>query len=154
MKIFACFTLAVFAAFFSPAMQAQESTTSFDADYASRLGADKMGMRHYVLVILKTGPNKIAAGKERDEMFAGHFANINRLAKAGKLAVAGPLDGVAGWRGLYVFAVPTIEEAQALTATDPVIEKGEMVAEFHKWYGSAAMMEVSKIHEKIAEKKF
>jgi uncharacterized protein YciI len=154
MKIIACFTLAVFAALFPPTIQAQESTASFDAAYAQRLGADKLGMRQFVLVILKTGPNKMAAGKERNEMFAGHFANINRLAKEGKLVVAGPLDGVDGWRGLYVFAVPTIEEAQALTASDPVIINGEMVAEYHKWYGSAAMMEVGKIHEKIAEKKF
>lgn len=154
MKIIVCFTFVVFAALFPPAIQAQESTTSFDAEYAQRLGADKLGMRQYVLVILKTGPNKMAAGKERNEMFAGHFANINRLVKEGKLVVAGPLDGVNGWRGLYVFAVPTIEEAQTLTASDPVIINGEMVAEYHKWYGSAAMMEVSKIHEKIAEKKF
>lgn len=154
MKIFVHFSFAFITAMLTPSIQAQESTTSFDAQYASRLGADKMGMRQYVLVILKTGPNKMAAGKERNEMFAGHFANINRLAKEGKLAVAGPLDGVDGWRGLYVFAVPTIEEAQALTATDPVIINGEMIAEYHKWYGSAAMMEVSKIHEKIAEKKF
>lgn len=124
----------------------------YDAEAARRLGADQRGMRSYVLVVLKTGPNKVAAGKERDEMFAGHFANMTRLAKEGKLAAAGPFDGIDGWRGLFIFAVKDIEEAKQLTATDPVIIKGEMVAEYHKWYGSAAMMEVGRIHETLSEK--
>lgn len=124
----------------------------YDAETARRLGADQRGMRSYVLVILKTGPNKVAAGKERDEMFAGHFANIARLSAEGKLAAAGPFDGTDGWRGLFIFAVKDIEDAKQLTATDPVIIKGEMVAEYHKWYGSAAMMEVGRIHETLSEK--
>jgi uncharacterized protein YciI len=124
----------------------------YDAESAQRLGADQRGMRSYVLVVLKTGPNKVAPGKERDEMFAGHFANIKRLAAEGKLALAGPFDGVDGWRGLFIFAVKDIEEAKQLTATDPVIMKGEMVAEYHKWYGSAAVMDVTRIHETLTEK--
>lgn len=124
----------------------------YDAETARRLGADQRGMRSYVLVVLKTGPNKVAAGKERDEMFAGHFANMTRLAAEGKLAAAGPFDGAEGWRGLFIFAVKDIEEAKQLTATDPVIIKGEMIAEYHKWYGSAAMMEVGRIHETLSEK--
>nr|WP_315486304.1 YciI family protein [uncultured Undibacterium sp.] len=125
----------------------------YDAEAVKRLGADQRGMRSYVLVVLKTGPNKMAAGKERDEMFAGHFANINRLAAEGKLALAGPFDGVDGWRGLFIFAVKDIEEAKQLTATDPVIMKGEMIAEYHKWYGSAAVMDVGRVHETLSEKK-
>ena len=124
----------------------------YDAEAARRLGADQRGMRQYVLVVLKTGPNKVAAGKERDEMFAGHFANMTRLAAEGKLAAAGPFDGVDGWRGLFIFAVKDIEEARQLTASDPVIIKGEMIAEYHKWYGSAALMDVSRIHETLSEK--
>jgi len=127
------------------------SNPKYDAAAAERLGADHRGMRTYILVVLKTGPNKIAAGKERDEMFAGHFANIKRLAAEGKLAVAGPFDGVDGWRGLFIFAVKDIEEAKQLTATDPVIIKGEMVAEYHKWYGSAAMMDVGRIHDTLSK---
>lgn len=130
---------------------APTSNPKYDAAAAERLGADHRGMRTYILVVLKTGPNKVAAGKERDEMFAGHFANIKRLAAEGKLAVAGPFDGVDGWRGLFIFAVKDIEEAKQLTATDPVIIKGEMVAEYHKWYGSAAMMDVGRIHDTLSK---
>jgi uncharacterized protein YciI len=127
---------------------------TFDAELAKQLGADDMGMRGYVLVILKTGPNKIPAGPERDEMFKGHFANMKRLAAENKLVSAGPLDGVDGWRGLFIFAVPDIEQAKKLVATDPVVIKGEMIAEYHKFYGSAAFMKLNEAHQKIAKKSF
>ncbi|MDB5856932.1 MAG: hypothetical protein JWQ76_621, partial [Ramlibacter sp.] len=125
---------------------------SFDAALAQRLGADEHGMRSYVLVILKTGPNKVPPGAERDAMFKGHFANMSRLAGEGKLALAGPFDGDDGWRGLFVFAVPEIEDARKLVATDPVISSGEMSSEYHKYYGSAALMLVNEAHGKVAQK--
>lgn len=128
--------------------------SSYDEALATSLGADEHGMRKYVLVVLKTGPNRVPDGPERKEMFAGHFANMKRLSEEGKLALAGPLDGVDGWRGLFIFAVAEIEEAKALAATDPVIIKGEMVAEYHNYYGSAALMLVNDAHAKVAKKSF
>ncbi len=149
-KLFFCICSFIF--FASSSLHAQDKPNpKFDATTAQRLGGDQHGMRQYVLVVLKSGPNKVPAGKEREEMFAGHFANMKKLAAEGKLALAGPFDGVDGWRGLFVFAVKDIEEAKQLTATDPVIIKGEMVAEYHKWYGSAAVMDVGRIHETLSE---
>lgn len=126
------------------------AATTFDAALAQRTGADERGMRRYVLVILKTGPTRVPDGEARNAMFAGHMANIERLAKEGKLALAGPFMGdPAGWRGLFVFAVDDIEQAKALVATDPVIVQGEMVAEYHPWYGSAANMLVPEWHDRL-----
>jgi hypothetical protein len=79
---------------------------------------------------------------------------MKRLAAENKLALAGPLDGVDGWRGLFILAVSDIEEARALVATDPVVAQGEMVPEFHKYYGSAALMLVNDGHAKVARKPF
>ena len=131
-----------------------ETPANYDPQLAATVGADDYGMRKYVLVILKTGPHRVPDGPQRDAMFKGHFANIERLAKEGKLALAGPFDGEGGWRGLFVFAVPDIEEAKKLVATDPVIVNGEMVAEYHKYYGSAALMLVVGQHDKVAKKSF
>ena len=111
-------------------------------------------MRHYVLVILKSGPTPVPAGPERDEMFRGHFANMKRLAEEGKLLLAGPFDGKDGWRGMFVFDVAAIADAEALVATDPVIRNGEMVAECHAYYGSAALRFVNETHEKLAKRSF
>jgi uncharacterized protein YciI len=124
--------------------------SEFDPALAHKLGADERGMRHYVLVILKTGPHRMLDGEARKAMFAGHFANIGRLAKAGKLALAGPFaDDGSGWRGLFVFAVDSVDEAKKLAETDPVIVNGEMVAEYHPWYGSAAVMQIPALHDKL-----
>ena len=127
---------------------------AYDAALARQYGADEYGMRSYVLVILKTGPKRVPDGPARDEMFKGHFANIHRLAEAGKLAAAGPFVGKDDWRGMFIFAVKTVEEAQQLVATDPVIQNGEMVAEFHPLYSSAALMAINGLHKKLAEKAF
>ena len=136
----------------APARAATPAATkpTYDAALAKRVGADARGMRHYVLVILKTGPAPMPKGSARDEMFKGHFANIGRLAKDGKLALAGPFDANAdGWRGLFLLAVDTVDEARTLTQTDPVIRNGEMIAEYHPWYGSAAAMLLPELHTSV-----
>lgn len=123
---------------------------AYDADLARRLGADERGMRKYVLVVLKTGPTPVTDPEKRKAMFAGHFANMERLSAEGKLAVAGPFSkNESGWRGLYIFAVEDVEEARKLVATDPVVIEGEMVPELYPWYGSAAMMAVPDTHARI-----
>ena len=137
----------------SPA-RAEEAAPAYDPALAAAVGADENGMRRYVLVILKTSPTPVPPGPARDEMFKGHFANMKRLADAGKLALAGPLDGVDGWRGLFIMAVSDIEEARALVATDPVVAQGEMIPEFHKYFGSAALMLVNDGHAKVSKKPF
>lgn len=122
---------------------------AFDAALASKVGADADGMRSFVFVLLRTGPKRVPDGAERDEMFKGHMANINHLAAEGKLVLAGPFDGLDGWRGMFVFATQDIDEAKRLVATDPVIQKGEMIAEYHQFFGSAALMLVNELHGRI-----
>lgn len=124
----------------------------YDEALARSLGADDYGMRSYVLVILRSSSTPVPKGPERDEMFRGHFANMKRLSDEGKLVLAGPLDGVDGWRGLFVLAVADIDEAKRVVATDPVIQNGEMVAEYHTYYGSAAVMAIPELHGKITKK--
>jgi uncharacterized protein YciI len=136
------------------ALAAEDPKRVYNEALAKRLGADDHGMRQYVFVLLKTGPKPVPKGPERDAMFKGHFANMERLAAEGKLVMAGPFDGVDGWRGMFVFAVKDIEEAKRLTATDPVLISGEMVAEYHVHYGSAALMQINETHKAIEKKSF
>ena len=148
----AALAVAGFAQAQSPAPAAPSAAPGYDAELAKSLGANDQGLRAYILVVLKNGPNRMPAGPERDAMFRGHFANIKRLSDDGKLVYAGPLDGTEGRRGIFIFALTDMEEAKKLTAADPVIEKGEMVADFHKHFGSAALMQVPQTHPKIVKK--
>lgn len=129
----------------------------FDESLAKRLGADDFGMKSYVFCILKTGPKdaEIQDAKQRSEIFAGHMANMKRLGDEGKLALAGPFGkNNRAYRGIFLFNVATIEEAQKLVETDPVITSGMMVAELTPWYGSAAVLLVNESHKKVAKKDF
>ena len=65
--------------------------------------------------------------------------------------MAGPFGGDGELRGIYVFNVPTIEEAEALTNTDPAVIAGSLIMELELWYGSAALMQVNDIHKRISK---
>jgi uncharacterized protein YciI len=150
--LLACLCLATLpvAAHAGPELRTDTAPVIADPELAIQLGADQRGMRQYMLVILKSGPTPVTEGPQRSAMFAGHFANMQRLAQAGKLAVAGPFTDKGDWRGLFILAVTTQAEAEALVATDPVIAQGEMVAEYHPLYASAALMAVNATHLRIA----
>ena len=127
----------------------------YDAELAKKLGADERGMKMYVLCILKTGPKDAEiTGDARKEIFAGHFANIGKLADEGKLAVAGPFGkNDKNFRGLYIFNVATIEEAEKLVMLDPAVKAGVFVPDLTPWYGSAAMMVINDTHKKLEKPK-
>ena len=128
-------------------------SVAYDAALAKELGGDEMGMKQYVLVILKTGPNDASIqGEERKDIFAGHMANINRLADEKKLAVAGPFGkNDKTYRGLFILNVASVEEAQRLAETDPAVKAGILIVDLIPWYGSASLMATNDIHKKITK---
>lgn len=121
----------------------------YDSLLAQKYGADDYGMHQYVLALLKSGPTPSPDSTVRAELQAAHMANIRRLAKEGKLIVAGPFLDHTELRGIYLFDVKTIEEAAALTSTDPAIQAGALMMELHPWYGTAALMAIPEISPKI-----
>jgi uncharacterized protein YciI len=70
---------------------------------------------------------------QTEEIQKGHMANINRLADMKKLVVAGPFGDDGTLRGIFVFRVATLEEARALTLTDPAVQSGRLALELHPW---------------------
>jgi uncharacterized protein YciI len=134
--------------------EAATAPAAYDAALAERLGADELGMRSYVLAILKTGPqDSVITGKdERAALFAGHFSNMGKLAEEGKLVLAGPLGGEDGRRGLFILNTADIDTAKEWVATDPTIEAGIFVVDFSKYYGSAALMMINEVHPTIQKK--
>lgn len=78
---------------------------------AKDVGADDYGMRKYVIAFLYRG-DKVDqySEQERTDIQAVHMANINRLAGEGKMVMAGPFFGNEELRGLFFFAVESLEE--------------------------------------------
>jgi uncharacterized protein YciI len=133
---------------------AQEQKLAYDSTLSKKLGADELGMRQYVLVFLKKGPNRLTDSLARVKLQKAHLENIGRLAKMGKLILAGPFMDNQEIRGIYLFAVSSVEEAKELTQTDPAVKAGSLIMELHPWYGSAALMELPNIHPRIQKKSF
>ncbi|MBS1518984.1 MAG: hypothetical protein JSS91_12930 [Bacteroidetes bacterium] len=146
--IFSLLILAVF----SENGFAQE--TQYDSVYASKLGADEYGMKQYVLAFLKSGKVRSESQEKAQELQMEHLRNITKMAEDGVLVLAGPFMDDGEIRGIYIFDVKTIEEAQRLTETDPAIRAGVLEMELHPWYGSAALIELNKLHLKVQKKSF
>ncbi|MBN3583231.1 hypothetical protein JYB64_12600 [Algoriphagus aestuarii] len=126
--------------------------SEYDPNLAEEVGADQYGMKKYVIAFLYRG-DKVSeySDEERSKLQEGHLANINKMAEEGKLVMAGPFFGNEELRGLYFFAVESIEEAEALTETDPSIQAGVLKMELKEWYGSAALMKMNELHRKVAK---
>ncbi len=141
-----------------PAPQGPATTSStpeaaagagYDAALAQRLGADEYGMAKYVVAFLKRGPSQEQSKEEGERLMKAHLQNIGRMAEEGKLVVAGPFLDDGELRGIYIFKVATVEEAKALTASDPAVQAGRLEMELHPWYGTAALQEVNAIHKRL-----
>lgn len=144
---------------FACGLQAQENSLksaepTFDKKLAESLGADERGMKNYMLVILKTGPwdSVITNKKQREELFKGHFSNMDEMEKSGKLKMAGPFatKNNLGYRGIFLLDVKTEAEAKSLLEKDPTVKNGIFEVEILPFYGFAAIPMHLKFHKKIS----
>lgn len=126
--------------------------STYDESLAKKLGADDYGMRKYVMAFLLRGDRVSEyTPEQRSEIQSGHMANIGKMAEMGKLIVAGPFFGNEELRGIYIFDVQSIEEAKALTETDPAIQAGVLKMDLKEWYGSAALMMLPELYPKVTK---
>ncbi|MDN4164359.1 YciI family protein [Cytophagales bacterium LB-30] len=131
--------------------EAQAPTLGYDSLLAQKYGADQYGMKQYVMAFLKSGPNRSQDSATAAQIQRAHMDNIGRMAEEGKLVLAGPFLDEQELRGIYIFDVRTIEEAEALTASDPAVQAGRLIMELHPWYGSAAMMQINETHKRLSK---
>lgn len=134
---------------------AQEHKAVYNDSLAKALGADDYGMKYYVLVVLKTGPNKTENKTFTDSCFAGHMKNMGVMEAAGQLIVAGPLKkNDKGYRGIFILDLRDKEAAARLLLNDPAIKEGLLEPEMYDWYGSAALRLYLKDAHKISKTSF
>lgn len=128
----------------------------FDQKLADSLGADQYGMKTYYLLILKKGKTEITDKAKKSELMKGHMENIGKLAKSGKLIVAGPMleKNERDYSGIFILDAKTKEEAENLVLTDPSVRSGIFDVEIYKWYGSAALPLYLQYHDKVTKVHF
>ncbi|MEP0822446.1 MAG: hypothetical protein HRF44_06320 [Ignavibacterium sp.] len=81
----------------------------------------------FLFVFLNTNPNKPKLPKEQvDSLMTGHLANIERLAREGKIVAAGPFyDG----GGIIVLATASRDTAWEWLKTDPAVRANRWIIE-------------------------
>lgn len=105
--------------------------------------AQSTEMTQYYMVFLRRGPawtSKVTP--ETKQVSDGHMANIQRLAKEGRMVVAGPFDGQSGNRalaGIFILRAANMDEAKAITDTDPAVKAGRFVYEIAPWWGPSTL---------------
>jgi len=95
-----------------------------------------LDMKTVYFGFLKKGPNRKAGDDqtpEVQELQKAHLANIMRLSGTKKLVMAGPFDEDGDLRGVFVFRVDSLKEAQELAATDPMIKIDRLRIELYPW---------------------
>ena len=102
-----------------------------------------LDMKTVYFGFLKKGPNRKQGDDktpEVQELQKAHIANINRLAQTKKLVMAGPFGDDSELRGVFVFRVDSLKEAQDLAATDPMIKIDRLKIDLHPWQVPAGIL--------------
>ncbi len=108
----------------------------YSEDIFKKANTSPLKLETVYLGFLKKGPNRKDGDDqvpEIQELQKAHIANIQRLAKLGKLVVAGPFGDDGVLRGIFVFRVGSLTEAQELCATDPMVKIDRLRIELHPW---------------------
>jgi len=106
-----------------------------------------------IFVLLKAGtPKEKRTAEESTKLQAAHLANIRKLADEGSLVLAGPFGpgGDPATRGLFVFDVPNIADAERLTETDPAVKAGTLVLEAFPMRATAALRTLGDLEKESA----
>lgn len=94
----------------------------------------KFQMMQYQMVLLSKGPTVHDSATSK-KLGQGHMANIEKMAKMGKLVLAGPFGDKGELRGIFIMDVATKEEAERLCQEDPAIQAGALKIEIKPWWG-------------------
>jgi uncharacterized protein YciI len=102
----------------------------------------------YTLVQLRTG-GVTKLDPQQQQLFGGHFANMERMAKAGQLLVAGPYGSdksASDLRGVFVLDTDQRARATAWAETDPAFQADVFRLEYHGLSTTAPLRELHR-HE-------
>ncbi|MEL6674706.1 MAG: serine hydrolase [Bacteroidota bacterium] len=102
-------------------------------------------MSTYYMVFLFAGDKAHDySAEELAEIQAAHLANIRKLARAGKMLLAGPFLDNGEMRGIFIIKAASLEEAKAFTETDPAVKAGRLRMEVKPWYGPVSLEDLEK----------
>lgn len=112
-------------------------------------------MQDYTFVFIRTGPAKDLTPEQSKEAFAGHFANMKRLADEGELLVAGPFGEPRAPenRGIFVIDEAEVDKGLALAQTDPAVRAGVFVLAAYRFSTDLPLRDLPRMEKEDEEKR-
>ncbi|NNE30175.1 MAG: hypothetical protein HKN16_11095 [Saprospiraceae bacterium] len=137
MKIQITFFLFLILAFFgSGEAQGQETPVDTFKTFTVQEGDTSFVLKQYFLCFLKRGPVRDQPEEEATRIQEQHLAHLNSLAEQKKICIVGPMGDDGEIRGVTIFNVTTLEEAERLANNDPAVKAGRLVTEIHPWWSA------------------
>ena len=113
----------------------EASTTSLEKyDLEKDTSVYSGEMKRYWLVLLKKGPERNQDSISAEKIQAAHMANINRLAKEGKLIMAGPIGIEDDLRGIFLMNCADSTEVENFVRTDSAVITGRLIMKYYPWW--------------------
>ena len=91
-------------------------------------------MKRYWLVLLQKGPNRNQDSISAEKIQAAHMANISRLAKEGKLVMAGPIGVEDDLRGIFLMNCSDSTEVENFVKSDSAVMTGRLIMKYYPWW--------------------
>ena len=91
-------------------------------------------MKRFWLVQLIKGPNRNQDSASRRKIQAAHIANIVRLAKEGKIIMAGPIGIENELQGIFLMNCKDSSEVESFVKTDTAVITGRLIMKFYPWW--------------------
>lgn len=114
------------------------SITSFaqDREFEMKEGDTTYIMKKYFLCIYLRGEKTDQDSITLQNLQQGHLDNINAMDEAGVICMAGPFGDDTEKRGILMFDVEAVEEAELWLKKDPMVIAGRLTYEIHPWWGA------------------
>lgn len=105
-------------------------------DYVDEETKDTVLMQQYFIAFLKRGPNRSQNKEEADSLQALHMAHLGKMYDEGYADISGPFGDDGDIRGITIYNTPTLEIADSLANSDPMVKAGRLEIEIHPWWAA------------------
>jgi uncharacterized protein YciI len=115
--------------------KAQEADSSAVPEtFIYEWAGEEMTMQKYFIVFLKSGPERSQNPEEAARLQQEHLQYLGNLYEEGIIVLNGPTGDGGDIRGFSVYSTATIEEAERLASSDPMVQAGRLEVEVKPWW--------------------
>jgi uncharacterized protein len=109
-------------------------------EFEMKSGDTTFVIKKYFLCFLKRGENKDMDSAQIAKIQEEHLAHLTELSNQGKICIAGPFGDNGDLRGIIIFNVASLDEAEKFESEDPAVKAGRLVMEIRPWWGAKGSM--------------